>query len=106
MFFFSPCSISIAGGLYLPTSGISADQSPFRHRRTHEPRQDGEPLSNFSEEELENDDDQLGPLEEESPGSEHNFLSGGFGMGSGMTDLAAPLATMAAPSQLIAAHNY
>jgi len=84
-----------------------------RHRRTHEPRQDGEPLSSFDEEDLENEDDQLGSLEEESPESGNDYLSG-LNIPASISDIPGPLSmggsTMGPPSghqgHLIAANNY
>jgi hypothetical protein len=46
----------------------------IRHRRIHEQQQNGESVDNFSEEDLENDHDHLGSLEEESPEAEHAYL--------------------------------
>jgi transcription factor STE12 len=60
-----------------------------RHRRTHEQQQNGEPVS-FSEEEVENDEDQLGALEEESPESEHAFLN----LPSTASDMPTPMTSM------------
>jgi hypothetical protein len=49
---------------------------PIRHRRIHEQQQNGESIENFSEEDLEEGQDQLGSLEEESPQSEHAYING------------------------------
>jgi len=88
-----------------------------RHRRTHEQQQNGEPV-NFSEEDLENDEDQLVALEEESPESEHAFLN----MPSTSSDMHTPMTAMSTGTsnmngasmngttigapQMVAAHNY
>jgi transcription factor STE12 len=78
----------------------------FRHRRTHEPRQDGEPLD-FNEEELEGEDEHLHSLDEESPGSGNEYLSS-MHIPTSISDIPGPLSmgTMAPPHQLIAANNY
>jgi hypothetical protein len=47
-----------------------------RHRRIHEQQQNGEAIDGFSDEELEADADHLVSLEEESPESEHAYLTG------------------------------
>jgi transcription factor STE12 len=54
-----------------------------RHRRIHEQQQNGEAIDAFSDEELEADQDHLVSLEEESPESEHAFLTGAAGLMSG-----------------------
>lgn len=83
----------------------------YRHRRTHEPRQDGEPLSSFDEEDLEGegDDEHLHSLEEESPESSHDYLAGIPNIPASIADIPGPLAmgtTMGPPQQLIAANHY
>lgn len=57
--------------------------NPHRHRRIHEQQQNGEAIDAFSDEELENDQDHLVSLEEESPESEHAFLTNAAGLMSG-----------------------
>jgi transcription factor STE12 len=78
----------------------------LRHRRTHEPRQDGEPLD-FNEEDLEGEDDGLNSLEEESPESGNDYLSN-MHIPTSISDIPGPLSmgSMAPPQQLIAANNY
>ena len=61
----------------------------IRHRRTHEQQQNGEPVS-FSEEDLENEEDQLVALEEESPESEHAYLN----MPTSTSDIPTPMTAM------------
>jgi transcription factor STE12 len=95
----------------------------YRHRRTHEQQQNGEPIDSFSEEDLDNDADQLVSLEEESPepGAEQAYFTSAMGHGhSNSLDLgpamgsmntgtpvnAAMNGTSMAPPQMIAAHNY
>ncbi|KAF2457127.1 STE like transcription factor-domain-containing protein [Lineolata rhizophorae] len=106
----------------LCNKAFSRSDNLAQHRRTHEPRQDGEPVGNFSEEDLENldnEDDQLGSLEEESP-SDHEaaataaFLNesalaaaAGSGVSAPAADFHAAMASMAPPPQpLIAAQNF
>jgi transcription factor STE12 len=89
----------------------------IRHRRTHEQQQNGEPVS-FSEEDLENEEDQLVALEEESPESEHAYLN----MPTSTSDIPTPMTSMSTGTNnmngatmngtsigtphMIAAHNY
>jgi transcription factor STE12 len=83
--------------------------NPIRHRRTHEPRQDGEPIPNFSEEELDGDDDNLGSLEEESPESNHGYLDQALNIPSTLADMPSAMngmGTTMAPQQLVAAQNF
>jgi transcription factor STE12 len=50
--------------------------SSFRHKRTHEQQQNGEPIiDDFNEEDLEGEDGQLIDLEHESPESDHAYLT-------------------------------
>jgi transcription factor STE12 len=78
-----------------------------RHRRTHEPRQDGEPLD-FNDEDLEGEDGHLDSLEEDSPESGNDYLSGLSHIPTSISDIPGPLAMSMAPPQhhLIAANNY
>ena len=46
----------------------------IRHRRIHEARPDGEEFGSYSDEELENDENEYGSLEEVSPPAEHNYM--------------------------------
>jgi transcription factor STE12 len=79
----------------------------FRHRRTHEPRADGEPLSSFDEDELEGEDENLHSLGDESPESIHDYLSGIPNIPASLSDMPLSMGTtMGPPQQLIAAHNY
>ena len=78
-----------------------------RHRRTHEPRPDGsEPLEDFNEEDLEGEEDLH--LEEESPTSGNEYLSGAQNVSATYADIPGPGmgmgATMATPHQLMASH--
>jgi transcription factor STE12 len=78
-----------------------------RHRRTHEPRADGEPLEDFNEEDLEGEEDQL-HLEEDSPGSGNEYLGAAHSVPVSYADIPGPGlamgATMATPQQLMASH--
>ncbi|KAL1650556.1 Transcription factor mst12 [Didymella pomorum] len=77
-----------------------------RHRRTHEPRPDGEPIEDFNEEDLEGEDDLN--LEEESPTSGNDNLYGAHNVPATYADIPGPGlgmgATMATPQQLMASH--
>ena len=91
----------------------------LRHRRTHEQQQNGEVVDSFSEEDLDNEDHHLVSVEEESPESEHAYLSN---MPATTADLtAAAMTSMStggnvngasmngtsmAPPQMLIAHNY
>jgi transcription factor STE12 len=78
----------------------------LRHRRTHEPRPDGEPIEDFNEEDLEGEDDLN--LEEESPTSSNDNLYGAHNVPATYADIPGPGlgmgATMATPQQLMASH--
>ena len=77
-----------------------------RHRRTHEPRPDGEPIEDFNEEELEGEDELH--LEEESPTSGNEYLGGVQNVSATYADIPGPglgmNPTMATPQQLMASH--
>jgi transcription factor STE12 len=80
----------------------------FRHRRTHEPRADGEPLSDYQEDDLEGEEDHLHSLEEDSPESGHDYLSLSHHGGS-LSDMPGPvlgMTSMAPPQQLMAGSHY
>lgn len=86
----------------------SKDANYFcRHRRTHEPRADGEPLSDYQEEDLEGDEDHLQSLEDDlSPESGNDYLSG---LSHSINDIPGPaLAMTMAPPQhsLMAGSHY
>lgn len=81
---------------------------PHRHRRTHEPRQEGDPIVSYSEEEEENDEG-LGPLEEESPEAANDYMPSHLSVSASLTDLPNPMAavtTMGQTHHLLAASNY
>ncbi|KAF2841459.1 STE-domain-containing protein [Patellaria atrata CBS 101060] len=92
----------------LCSKAFSRSDNLAQHRRTHEPRPDGEPVGNYSEEDLENDEDQLGSLEEESPESEHAYLPSGLSMSTSISDLPSMGmgVSMGPPQQLLAGSNY
>jgi transcription factor STE12 len=79
----------------------------FRHRRTHEPRADGEPLSDYQEDELEGEDDHLHSLDDDlSPESGNEYLSG---LSHSINDIPGPgLGMTMAPPQhgLMAGSHY
>jgi transcription factor STE12 len=79
-----------------------------RHRRTHEPRPDGEPLSDYQEDDLEGEEDHLHSLEEDSPESGNDYLSLSHHAGS-LSDMPGPvlgMTSMAPPQQLMAGSHY
>ncbi|KAF2095246.1 STE-domain-containing protein [Rhizodiscina lignyota] len=105
----------------LCNKAFSRSDNLAQHRRTHEQQQNGEPITAFSEEDLEGEDDQLASLEEESPESEHAYLTNMTLATSTPTMTSASLAdmsphmhaglhgtsmTMGPPQTMIAAHNY
>jgi len=64
------CSVSL---LYLSHFSNVADLLP-RHRRTHEARPDGE-IGNYSEDDLEAEENEFGTLEDESPPPpDHSYM--------------------------------
>ncbi|KAF1986033.1 STE-domain-containing protein [Aulographum hederae CBS 113979] len=70
----------------LCNKAFSRSDNLAQHRRTHEQNSNGEPL-NFSEEDLEGEDDNLVSLEEESPESEHAYLATNMGMPTSMAEM-------------------
>lgn len=108
---------------------FSRSDNLAQHRRTHEPRQDGEPLS-YDEEELEGEgegeDENLHSLEEESPESGNDYLSNlvqqndmssslsmPTGLPSGSLSMETPISysmdspySMGPPQQMMAPQNY
>jgi transcription factor STE12 len=96
-----PCSVSC------PSRSLNKHflTITFRHRRTHEPRQDGEPL--YDEDELEGEDDHLHSLEEESPESGNDYMMSNIP--ASISDIPGPMSmgvSMGPPQHMIAAHNY
>ncbi|KAF2086933.1 STE-domain-containing protein [Saccharata proteae CBS 121410] len=95
----------------LCNKAFSRSDNLAQHRRTHEPRQDGDPIGSYSDEELENDEDQLGSLEEESPGSTNDYMPSGLSISTSLSDLPGSIPGMNATSmgpthQMLAASNY
>jgi hypothetical protein len=88
-----------------------ANMAP-RHRRTHEQNQNGEPIANISEDDAEevdfnvDEDAGLGSLEEESPGSEHAYLTSsqaqGLTLPTTTPTLTSPTLNLDAPSSMSA----
>jgi transcription factor STE12 len=100
-----PCPVSHASR----RSGQTDANSPRRHRRTHEPRPDGEPLSDYNEDELEGEDDQLHSLEEDSPGSTADYLTSAHGVPVSYADIPGPglaMGSMNPHQQLMAGSHY
>ncbi|EKG15816.1 Transcription factor STE-like protein [Macrophomina phaseolina MS6] len=92
----------------LCNKAFSRSDNLAQHRRTHEPRQEGDPIVNYSEEE-ENEDEGLGSLEEESPEAANDYMPSNLSMGTSLADLPNPMAavtTMGQTHQLLAASNY
>lgn len=79
-----------------------------RHRRTHESRPDGEPLSDFQEEDFEGEEDHLHSLEEDSPESGNEYLSGLGHVPVSLSDMPGPVfgMTMAPPQQQLMAGSH
>lgn len=93
----------------LCNKAFSRSDNLAQHRRTHEPRADGEPFPSLSEEELEDGEEGLGSLgEDDSPESGNDSYLTALGLQtSGMGDFSGLGQTsMAAPQQLMAASNY
>jgi len=102
---------------------FSRSDNLAQHRRIHEQQQNGEAIDNFSDEDLENDNDNdpLVSLEEESPESEHAYLSAGLGgVSNTMQEMSPALSmntgtpvngpsmngTSMGPPQMVTAQNY
>lgn len=81
-----------------------------RHRRTHETRPDGEPLSDYQDDDLEGEDDHLHSLEEDdSPDSGHDYLSGLSHVPHSINDIPGPglgMTMAPPPQQLMAGSHY
>jgi len=93
----------------LCNKAFSRSDNLAQHRRTHEPRPDGEPLSDFQEEEFEGEEDHLHSLEEDSPESGNEYLSGLSHVPVSISDIPGPgfgMTTMAPPQQLMAGSHY
>jgi len=91
----------------LCNKAFSRSDNLAQHRRTHEPRADGEPLSDFQEDELEGEEDHLHSLEEDSPESGNDYLS--LSHHGGLSDMPGPvlnMTSMAPPQQLMAGSHY
>lgn len=58
--------------------------SLYRHRRTHETSTDGQPAPNFSDEDLENEENEFGSVEEDSPPESGSFSLPVSSMGTSM----------------------
>ncbi|MCJ1472861.1 homeodomain transcription factor ste12 [Lambiella insularis] len=79
-----------------------------RHRRIHEPRADGEgEVGGYSDEDLENEENEFGSLEDDSPHQENTYIPSGLSHVTSMPSGGLSMAgmTMAAPSQLIQAQH-
>ncbi|KAL1625852.1 hypothetical protein SLS56_007170 [Neofusicoccum ribis] len=92
----------------LCNKAFSRSDNLAQHRRTHEPRQEGDPIVNYSEEE-EDQDEGLGSLEEESPEAAHEYMPSNLSVGTSLADLPNPMGavtTMGQTHQLLAASNF
>ena len=79
-----------------------------RHRRTHETQQDGQPPTSFSDEDLENEENDFGSLDDGSPPDESHYLSTSFPNMANVTSMPvssmgmqSTMPTMVHPSQVI-----
>ncbi|KAI9768457.1 MAG: homeodomain transcription factor ste12 [Geoglossum simile] len=86
---------------------FSRSDNLAQHRRIHEKDcSSSDQYGNYSEEDFENEDDQLGSLEESSNRSENGYISSMSNMNSLPTStMGIPGTGMAAPNQLINAHQ-
>jgi transcription factor STE12 len=98
-------------------------QVHYRHRRTHEQQQNGETIIDVSEEDMDGGDgvdDGLLALDEESPVSDHAYLTNS-GLSSSMPHMSPAMSTMntgtpvntaamngtsMGPPQMVSAQNY
>jgi len=100
---------------------FSRSDNLAQHRRTHEQQQNGEPIEDISENELENGEDGLLALDEESPISEHAYLAhSGLSQNPSLADMSPAMSmntgtpvhaahmngTSMGPPQMVAAQNY
>ncbi|MCJ1285476.1 homeodomain transcription factor ste12 [Xylographa opegraphella] len=87
------------------SKAFSRSDNLAQHRRIHEPRADGE-VGGYSDEDLENEENEFGALEEDSPQHENSYIPSGLSTVTSMPmsgmSMGGPLSgmTMAAPSQL------
>ncbi|KAL9021068.1 MAG: hypothetical protein Q9185_001736 [Variospora sp. 1 TL-2023] len=96
------------------SKAFSRSDNLAQHRRTHEARPDGE-AGNYSDEELEIEENEFGAVEEESPQPHHNYLQDSMshgmshGISSGMSHMVSASmrmpGSMAAPNQLMSSHH-
>ncbi|KAJ4367083.1 Transcription factor mst12 [Neocucurbitaria cava] len=93
----------------LCNKAFSRSDNLAQHRRTHEPRPDGEPLSDYQEDDLEGEEDHLHSLEEDSPDSGNDYLSGLSHVPQSINDIPGPglgMTTMAPPQHIMAGSHY
>lgn len=93
----------------LCNKAFSRSDNLAQHRRTHEPRPDGEPLSDYQDEDLEGEEDHLHSLEEDSPESGNDYLSSLAHVPQSINDIPGPgLGMSMAPpqQQLMAGSHY
>lgn len=95
----------------LCNKAFSRSDNLAQHRRTHEARPDGEPLSDYQEDDLEGEDDHLHSLgEDDSPESGNDYLSGLSHVPQSLGDLPGPgligMSMAPPPQQLMAGSHY
>jgi len=94
----------------LCNKAFSRSDNLAQHRRTHETRPDGEPLSDYQDDDLEGEDDHLHSLEEDdSPDSGHDYLSGLSHVPHSINDIPGPglgMTMAPPPQQLMAGSHY
>jgi len=83
---------------------FSRSDNLAQHRRIHEPRADGE-VGSFDEDELENDENEFGNVDEDSPRQESGYIPSGLSTGGVSLSMLGQGMGMAAPSQLISAQQ-
>ncbi|CBY01153.1 hypothetical protein IAQ61_012034 [Plenodomus lingam] len=93
----------------LCNKAFSRSDNLAQHRRTHETRPDGEPLSDYQEDDLEGEEDNLHSLEEDSPESGNDYLSGLSHVPQSINDIPGPglgMTMAPPPQQLMAGSHY
>ncbi|KAI8940849.1 hypothetical protein NX059_002110 [Plenodomus lindquistii] len=93
----------------LCNKAFSRSDNLAQHRRTHETRPDGEPLSDYQDDDLEGEEDHLHSLEEDSPDSGNDYLSGLSHVPQSISDIPGPglgMTMAPPPQQLMAGSHY
>ena len=95
--------------LHRSSNQRTVSNESVRHRRTHEARPDGEPLSDYQEEDLEGEEDHLNSLGEDSPESGNDYVSGLSHVPQSFNDIPGPglgMTMAPPPQQLMAGSHY